>query len=140
MAAGSGEVDMWGGYPERFRFAERRSSPDNVRTMAVPLAALAVLALATGSCAQLGVVSDGTSVSVGRTNGGTMIDPVRIPDEGDGYWAPPIWRDRGSRYGVDELVDLLAAVGRKVSAQFPGSRVAIGDLSRLRGGGSEHHR
>lgn len=91
-------------------------------------------------CAQLGVVSDGTSVSVGRTNNGTILDPARVPDEGDGFWTPPTWRERGARYGVDELVDLIAAVGRKVSAQYPGTRVAIGDLSRLRGGGAEHHR
>lgn len=91
-------------------------------------------------CAQLGVVSDGTSVSIGRTNGGTIVDPARLPDDGDGFWAPPTWRKRGARYAVDEMVDLIAAVGRKVSAQYPGSRVAIGDLSRLRGGGSEHHR
>jgi penicillin-insensitive murein DD-endopeptidase len=106
----------------------------------VAFAAVAAAAVLAGSCAQLGVVSDGTSVSVGRTNGGTMLDPARVPDEGDGFWAPPTWRERGARYGVDELVDLIAAVGRKVSAQYPGSRVAIGDLSRLRGGGAEHHR
>jgi penicillin-insensitive murein endopeptidase len=113
--------------------------------MALPRATLATCtaafaAVAGGSCAQLGVVSDGTSVSVGRTNSGTMIDPARIPDEGDGFWAPPTWKQRGARYGVDELVDLIASVGRKVSAQFPGSRVGVGDLSRGRGGGAEFHR
>ena len=80
--------------------------------------------------------SVGTSVSFGRTNGGEVIDPARVPDDGDGFWTPPTWRARGARYGVDELVDLIAADGRKVSAQFPGSRVAIADLSKLSGGGA----
>jgi penicillin-insensitive murein endopeptidase len=104
------------------------------------IAALVVLGLASTSCAQLGLVSDGTSVSVGRTNAGMMLDPARIPDDGDGFWAPPIWRQRGARYGVEELVDLIAAVGRSVSAQYPGSRLGVADLSRGRGGGAEHHR
>jgi penicillin-insensitive murein DD-endopeptidase len=97
-------------------------------------------AVALAGCAQLGVVSDGTSVSVGKTNGGTIVDPARLPDEGDGFWTPPTWKQRGARYGVDELVDLIAGVGRRISAQYPGSRVAVADLSRGRGGGAEHHR
>lgn len=95
---------------------------------------------ALAGCAQLGVVSDGTSVSVGRTNGGTMIDPARMPEAGDGFWTPPTWRERGARFGVDELIDLVAAAGRKVSAQYPGTRIGVGDLSRWNGGGAEHHR
>jgi penicillin-insensitive murein endopeptidase len=103
-------------------------------------AAALALALAFAGCAQLGLVGDGTSVSVGRTNGGGMIDPARLPDAGDGFWSPPTWKQRGARYGADELVDLIAAVGRRLSAQYPGTRLAVGDLSRVHGGGAEHHR
>jgi penicillin-insensitive murein endopeptidase len=98
------------------------------------------LVCAVAGCAHLGVVSDGTSVSVGRTNRGGIVHPARLPDTGDGYWTPTTWRVRGVRYGVDELIDLIAAVGRKVGIQYPKSRLAVGDLSPPGGGAAQHHR
>ena len=97
-------------------------------------------AIGLAGCAQLGVIGDGTSVSVGRTNGGVILDPARVPDDGDGFWAPPIWRARGARFGTDELVDLIASVGRRVAQAAPGPRLGVGDLSGLKGGDSAHHR
>ena len=45
--------------------------------------ALALLALA--GCAELGVISDGTSISVGKPSRGHLIDGSRLPDRGEGF-------------------------------------------------------
>lgn len=104
-------------------------------------AVFASVALASVSgCAALGVVDDGTSVSWGKANGGGITAPVRLPDEGEGYRVPARWRDRGLRYGTDELVDMIIAVSRRVAAQHDGARVTVADLSPRRGGPSAWHR
>lgn len=90
------------------------------------LVLLAVLA----GCSQLGVVSDGTSVSVGRSNKGKIVDGVRC-DRGEGFVVPKKWRERGNRYGTDELVDLIVGLGRRLHGP---TRLAVADLS-MRGGG-----
>jgi penicillin-insensitive murein endopeptidase len=94
----------------------------------------------TAACAHLGVVEDGTSVSWGRANGGGITNPVRLPDDGDGYRVPARWRDRGNQYGTDELVDFVVQVARRFETSWPGSRVTIADLSPMRGGPSQWHR
>jgi len=90
-------------------------------------------ALAVSACAELGVVSDGTSISVGKPNHGWIMDPARLPDRGEGFVTPDQWRKRGNRYGTDELVDLLTAVSRRMTRRYK-QRIAIADLSP-RGGG-----
>ena len=97
-----------------------------------------VLVVASG-CAQLGLIGDGTSVSVGWTSDGRTVDPARLPDAGEGFWTPPTWKLRGARYGADELVDLIAAVGRTIAARDPKARLAVADLSSARGGDVDHH-
>lgn len=97
-------------------------------------------AVALSGCATLGVVDDGTTISWGQANGGGITSPARLPDEGDGYRVPSTWRDRGLRYGTDELIDTIIAAGRKVEAEWPGSRVTVADLSPERGGASQWHR
>lgn len=44
------------------------------------------------------------------------------------------------RYGTVELVDMLAYAARKVEADFPGSSLLVGDLSRETGGRLTSHR
>lgn len=90
---------------------------------------LAVLALLAG-CTQLGVISDGTSVSIGRSNKGKVVDGVRC-DRGEGFIVPKKWRERGNRYGTDELVDMIVGLGRRLHGP---TRLAVADLS-MRGGG-----
>lgn len=102
---------------------------------AVALAAL----LASGGCAHLGVVSDGTSVSYGAPNDGVLLDGVRMPDRGPGYWAPSMWRNRGRRYGTRELVEVLAEAAGRVAKELPGARLGIADLSVQGGGKISHH-
>lgn len=97
-------------------------------------------ASALGGCAALGVIDDGTTISWGRANGGGITSPARLPDDGDGYRVPTTWRERGLRYGTDELVDTIIAAGRRVELEWPGSRLSVADLSPQRGGSSQWHK
>jgi penicillin-insensitive murein endopeptidase len=103
-------------------------------------AAAAALASALSGCAALGVIDDGTSVSVGQANGGGVRNPARLPDDGDGWRVPARWAERGLRYGTDELVELLIDVSRRVALETGGHEVTVADLSPRRGGGSRWHR
>jgi penicillin-insensitive murein endopeptidase len=92
-------------------------------------------------CAELGVVSDGTSISVGRPSRGYLIDGVRLPDRGDGYITRAVWQARDNRFGTDELIDLVTAVARRMQPQAPDVSLVVADLSGLGGtGGSAFHR
>jgi penicillin-insensitive murein endopeptidase len=92
-----------------------------------------VLALLTG-CVELGVVSDGTSISVGKPSRGRIVDGARIPDRGEGFITRQVWKSRGNRFGTDELVDLLTAVSRRVAPKNGGIRLVVADLSGKGGG------
>lgn len=90
-------------------------------------------AAALGGCIELGLIEDGTSISMGRPSGGYLVAGRRLPDKGEGYTTRETWRVRGNRYGTDELIDLLTAVGRQL-AKTPGEKLVVADLS-MRGGG-----
>jgi penicillin-insensitive murein DD-endopeptidase len=100
-------------------------------------AVLVVLALATTGCAELGVVTDGTSVSYGRPSRGYLIDGVRLPNRGEGFTTRETWQLRGNRYGTDELVDLLKGVAKRMRTRAKDTRLVIADLSS-NGGGAAH--
>jgi penicillin-insensitive murein endopeptidase len=102
--------------------------------------ALGLLVCSASGCAALGVIDDGTSVSWGKANHGGIVNPARLPDEGDGYRVPSRWADRGLRYGTDELVNLVVSVSRRVAMDWPDARVTVGDLSPQQGGASSWHR
>jgi len=85
-------------------------------------------------CAELGVVSDGTSISVGKASHGYLLEGVRLPDRGDGYTTRDVWRARDQRFGTDELVDLVVGVARRMGRQVPDVKLVVADLSG-RGGG-----
>lgn len=85
-------------------------------------------------CVELGVISDGTSVSVGRSSDGRIIAPVRLPDRGPGYTTRDVWRTRNQRYGTDELIDLVIAVSSRMSKQVRDVRIVVADLSGPGGG------
>jgi penicillin-insensitive murein endopeptidase len=95
--------------------------------------AVAALALLAG-CAELGVVGDGTSISVGRPNSGRIIDGDRIPSSGEGFFTREIWAARGQRYGTEELIDLLVGVSRRMVPLAGGTRLVVADLSGKGGG------
>src|SRR5262249_31563645 len=48
--------------------------------------------MALGGCVELGVVGDGTSISTGRASRGRIIDGVRMPDRGEGFFTRDAWR------------------------------------------------
>jgi penicillin-insensitive murein endopeptidase len=94
---------------------------------------IALVGLLAG-CAELGVVSDGTSISVGKPSHGYLLEGVRLPDRGEGFVTREVWRERGNRYGTDELVDLVAGVARRMQAHVHDVKLVVADLSG-RGGG-----
>jgi penicillin-insensitive murein endopeptidase len=87
-------------------------------------------------CAELGVVSDNTSISVGKPNRGYLIDGARLPDEGEGFTTRELWLQRENRYGTDELIDLLIGVSRRMAIRVKDVRVVVADLSSRGGGGA----
>lgn len=95
---------------------------------------LAVAAVVLAGCAELGVVGDGTSVSIGTASRGYLLDGVRLPDRGDGFVTREIWRQRNNRFGTDELVDLITGVGRRMRAQVRDAKLVVADLSGQGGG------
>jgi penicillin-insensitive murein endopeptidase len=98
-------------------------------------AVLAAVALLTG-CAELGVVTDGTSISIGKPNRGYLIAAAKIPDEGPGWTTREVWKARDNRYGTDELIDLVESVARRMRKRAPDVRLVVADLSSRSGGGA----
>ena len=100
-----------------------------------------VLAAMLAGCAELGVVSDGTSISVGKPSRGYLVDGVRLPDRGEGYTSREVWLARDNRYGTDELIDLVVGVSRRMRREVPAVKLVVADLSgRGGGGGVAFHR
>jgi penicillin-insensitive murein DD-endopeptidase len=91
------------------------------------------LAMMLTGCLELGVVGDGTSISVGRPNRGRIVDGTRLPDRGEGFITREVWRTRDQRYGTDELVDLIVGVSRRLAPRI-GLRLVVADLSGKGGG------
>jgi penicillin-insensitive murein endopeptidase len=106
----------------------------------VPRRLAPLLVVAAGACAQLGPISDGTSVSRGWTNRGEILDAVALPIRGDGYLVPPAWAGRGLNWGTEELVGLLVRAARRVRLDSPDATVYVADLSPRRGGPSAWHK
>ena len=103
---------------------------------AVPVVYALVLASA-AACAELGVVTDGSSVSYGKPNHGVLQDGVKLPDDGPGYTTQALWRERGNRFGTDELVALVRGVSKRVRKKVKDVRLVVADLSS-RSGGAAH--
>jgi penicillin-insensitive murein endopeptidase len=101
---------------------------------------LALLSLLLVSCAGRGLLTDGTSVSVGTFNRGLLRRGHALPLKGDGYTIPNLWRQRDARYGTDELTSAIIAAARRVRREYPGGTLGIGDLSPRGGGDSKLHR
>ncbi|HET7501862.1 MAG TPA: penicillin-insensitive murein endopeptidase [Kofleriaceae bacterium] len=95
------------------------------------------VSLVVAGCAELGVVSDGTTISVGKPSHGYLIDGARLPDGGEGFVTREVWRQRENRYGTDELIGLVTAVARRMHASVPDVRLVVADLSG-NGGGERH--
>lgn len=108
-----------------------------IQTLAIVLG----LTLSGASCAfDSLVLADESSFSRGPSRYGALHNPVRLPTEGQGFWIPPIWSDRGLNYGVDEVVGMLVHVGRTLALRDSSLVLAVGDISRPSGGRSPWHR
>jgi penicillin-insensitive murein endopeptidase len=97
-------------------------------------AVFVVAALAFAGCAELGVVTDGSSISYGRPSRGYLIDGVKLPDRGEGFTTREVWSQRGNRYGTNELVVLLKNVAKRMRKQVRDARLVVADLSGNGGG------
>ena len=91
-------------------------------------------------CVGPGLLTDGSSVSVGTFTHGLLRHGARLAPKGEGYWIQPLWAARNSNYGTDELVEALQHVARRVHREYPGALLQIGDLSTKGGGDSVLHR
>src|ERR1043165_6381645 len=110
--------------------------------LGIPMAMRCVaVAVVLAGCAELGVVGDGTSISVGKASRGYLLDGARLPDHGEGFVTREVWRARDNRYGTDELIDLVVGVSRRMRQQVPDVKLVVADLSgRGGGGGAAFHR
>lgn len=82
------------------------------------------------------MVTDGSSVSIGRPNHGYLVDAAKIPDEGPGWTTREMWKARDNRYGTDELIDLVESVARRMRKRVSDVRLVVADLSSRSGGGA----
>ncbi len=80
------------------------------------------------------------SEAVGSPSAGRLVRGVRLPSEGEHFftWDPVERRSPNRhwrRHGTDRLVRLVLRIAREYRAAHPGApRMAVGDLSRPRGG------
>ena len=116
----------------------RGGGPKNDRVRAA--LALALTAVLGAGCVQLGVVSDGTTVSWGPANEGILIAGAQLPLAGDGYIVRATWAARDTQWGIDELIAVVAWTAREVARTHPDTVLAVGDMSIPGGGRSAHHR
>jgi penicillin-insensitive murein endopeptidase len=98
------------------------------------------LSLGLSGCFGPGLLTDGTSVSVGAFTQGALRRGARLPGSGKGYLVPRLWLDRGAQFTTDEFSAALQRVARRVAREHPGAILGIADLSLRGGGDSNLHR
>jgi penicillin-insensitive murein endopeptidase len=108
--------------------------------MIVRKVSVGLLGLVCFGCAAPGMLTDGSSVSVGTFNRGVLRRGARLPARGDGYVIPALWNARATAFGTDELVDAITRAARRVRGEYPGAILGVGDLSQRGGGDSILHR
>jgi penicillin-insensitive murein endopeptidase len=74
------------------------------------------------------------SVSLGTPLRGRLYHAAMLPVAGPYHVVIPRARARRTHFGTDELVELLRYAGREVARRHPGSRLAVSNMSRYRGG------
>jgi murein endopeptidase len=86
------------------------------------------------SCVGPGLLTDGSSVSVGHHSRGALRHGISMPLRGEGFIIPQIWRERKRTYATDEMVQLLVRTARRVRRSHGRSSFGIADLSEKSGG------
>lgn len=79
------------------------------------------------------------AVSLGHANAGSLVNGVRIPDRGVGFFSNYGTPGHDAKYGTEELISALAKVGADVERWAPGATLYVNDLSLLGGGKSPRH-
>jgi len=74
------------------------------------------------------------SLSLGRTNGGSIVNAVDVPIRGRSYAFFSVISSRKSNFGTDEMARLIPRLARKVARQYPGSVLGVGNISVEEGG------
>ena len=98
------------------------------------------ICLVLASCVGPGLLTDGTTISVGNHATGALRHGTRLPFRGEGYMMPQRWRDRQRNHGTDELVQLLVRAARRVNRMHRNSLLGVADLSAAGGGSTPEHR
>lgn len=91
------------------------------------------------ACVGPGLLTDGSSVSVGTHSRGLLRRGHKLPARGEGYVVPPRWLSRDRSYGTDELVSLILRAARRVERQHRNAMLGVADLSPRGGGPSPEH-
>ncbi len=96
-----------------------------------------------GAVLMLAITSHGESrpdaVSLGHANAGSLVNGIRMPDSGPGFFSNYGTPGHDAKYGTEELVAALMKVGEDMERQAPGAKLYINDLSLLGGGKSPRH-
>ena len=74
------------------------------------------------------------SVALGNTSRGGLVNPAMVPDAGEFHYILPAHLGRPTHYGTDELVKMVLTASEAVGNAFPGSRLAVGNMSVFDGG------
>lgn len=98
-----------------------------------------MLLWAVTACAGPNLWTDGSSVSVAKSNRGRVRHPAKLPLRGPGFRVPKRWKERGFQFGTDELVDAVARAAGRVNAADRRAVLGVADFSRNRGGPSKWH-
>lgn len=101
--------------------------------------ACVLAALLAGACVGPGLLTDGSSVSLGTHGRGALRGGVALPPRGEGFVVPPRWRDRRRSFGTDELAQLIVHTARQVRRAHPRTVLGVGDLSPRGGGPTPEH-
>lgn len=74
------------------------------------------------------------SLSLGKTNNGTLAKAREIPLRGPGYAFFGMIEQRRTNFATDELAAMIRRAARRVAKQFPGSVLGIGNVANEEGG------
>lgn len=97
-----------------------------------------VYAYILSSCTGPGLLSDGSSVSLGNHATGILRHGRSLSLRGEGYRIPQRWAERKRNYGSDELITLIRRVARRVYRKH-GGILGVADISPLGGGPTKEH-
>lgn len=79
------------------------------------------------------------SFSSGNASRGDLFESRSVAMESDTMFILPSHVRRDANHGTDELAELLETTAAIMAERFPGTRLALGDLSGATGGDLAHH-